>query len=85
MMTHIIIYSLMAIVINGYTGRRNVSVTKAQPRTTNGKVALITGASGGIGLAAGLALIRAGYRVFGTSRHAKPGESARAFRCSVVT
>jgi NAD(P)-dependent dehydrogenase (short-subunit alcohol dehydrogenase family) len=35
-----------------------------------GKIALITGASGGIGQAAGVALLRAGYRVFGTSRRA---------------
>ncbi len=38
------------------------------------KVALVTGATGGIGLAASLALVRAGFRVFGTSRRATPGE-----------
>lgn len=38
------------------------------------KTALLTGASSGIGKAAALALIKAGYRVIGTSRSAKPGE-----------
>jgi NAD(P)-dependent dehydrogenase (short-subunit alcohol dehydrogenase family) len=50
-------------------------MAQAQSRAAGEKVALITGASGGIGLAAGVALIRAGYRVFGTSRHAAPGEA----------
>jgi len=45
-----------------------------QKRVAGEKVALITGASGGIGFAAGAALIRAGYRVFGTSRRAAHGE-----------
>ncbi|AOO81540.1 oxidoreductase [Bosea vaviloviae] len=51
------------------------------------KVALITGASGGIGLAAGVALIRAGYRVFGTSRQAAPNEVRQGIhmlRCDVT-
>jgi NAD(P)-dependent dehydrogenase (short-subunit alcohol dehydrogenase family) len=51
------------------------------------KVALVTGASGGIGLAAGIALIRAGYRVFGTSRHAAPNELRQGIhmlRCDVT-
>jgi NAD(P)-dependent dehydrogenase (short-subunit alcohol dehydrogenase family) len=50
-------------------------MAQAQSRAAGEKVALITGASGGIGLAAGVALIRAKYRVFGTSRHAAPGEA----------
>ena len=41
---------------------------------TGQKVALITDATGGIGLATGLAHVRAGFRVFGTSRRASPGE-----------
>jgi NAD(P)-dependent dehydrogenase (short-subunit alcohol dehydrogenase family) len=49
--------------------------------------ALITGASGGIGLASGLALIRAGYQVFGTSRQA-PADGVRKgihmLRCDVT-
>ena len=49
-------------------------MAQAQSRAAGEKVALITGASGGIGLAAGVALIRAGYRVFGTSRQAAPDE-----------
>lgn len=49
-------------------------MSQDQSRTTDEKIALITGASGGIGLGAGLALIRAGYRVIGTSRHAAPNE-----------
>ncbi|WP_439594798.1 oxidoreductase [Falsiroseomonas sp.] len=36
--------------------------------TTQNRIALVTGASSGIGLASALALARAGYRVFGTSR-----------------
>ena len=49
-------------------------MTQGQSRATGEKIALITGASGGIGLASGVALIRAGYRVFGTSRHVAPNE-----------
>ncbi|WP_306030616.1 oxidoreductase [Stappia sp. MMSF_3263] len=62
-------------------------MAQGQSRATNEKVALITGASGGIGLAAGQALIRAGYRVFGTSRHATPGETRQGIqmvRCDVT-
>lgn len=58
-----------------------------QMRGTGEKVALITGASRGIGLAAGVALIRAGYRVFGTSRHAAPDEVRQGIhmlRCDVT-
>ena len=49
-------------------------MAQPQSRAAGEKVALITGASAGIGLAAGVALIRAGYRVFGTSRQAAPHE-----------
>lgn len=62
-------------------------MARAQPRAGDEKVALITGASGGIGLAAGVALLRAGYRVFGTSRHAAPGgirQGIRMLRCDVT-
>src|SRR6266702_3608679 len=62
-------------------------MAQAQSRATGEKVALITGASGGIGLAAGVALIRAGYRVFGTSRHAAPDEVRQGIhmlRCDVT-
>lgn len=62
-------------------------MAQAQPRAGDEKVALITGASGGIGLAAGVALLRAGYRVFGTSRQAAPGEmrqGIRMLRCDVT-
>jgi NAD(P)-dependent dehydrogenase (short-subunit alcohol dehydrogenase family) len=62
-------------------------MAQPQKRAAGEKVALITGASGGIGFAAGLALIRAGYRVFGTSRHAAPGEVRQGIhmlRCDVT-
>lgn len=62
-------------------------MAQGQLRAAGEKVALITGASGGIGLAAGVALIRAGYRVFGTSRQAKPGEMRQGIhmlRCDVT-
>jgi NAD(P)-dependent dehydrogenase (short-subunit alcohol dehydrogenase family) len=51
------------------------------------KVALITGATGGIGFATGLALVDAGFRVFGTSRRATPGEVRQGIhmlRCDVT-
>jgi len=39
---------------------------------SSGKVALVTGASSGIGRATAEALVKAGYRVFGASRSPKP-------------
>jgi short-subunit dehydrogenase len=42
---------------------------------TNPRVALVTGASAGIGQATAKALQKAGYRVFGTSRRAATGQS----------
>src|SRR3954464_12042797 len=39
-----------------------------------GRVALVTGASAGIGEAAASALVGAGFTVYGTSRKAAPGE-----------
>ena len=44
------------------------------------KVALVTGASSGIGKATALALTQAGYRVIGTSRKAAPGEVRKDIR-----
>lgn len=55
---------------------------------THQKTALITGASTGIGKAAALALINAGYRVIGTSRTAKPDEVRNGIRmiaCDVTS
>jgi short-subunit dehydrogenase len=52
------------------------------------KTAFITGASAGIGKAAALALAKAGYRVIGTSRSAKPGEFREGIRmiaCDVTS
>ncbi len=49
-------------------------MARVESHAVGEKIALITGASRGIGLAAGVALIRAGYRVFGTSRQAAPNE-----------
>lgn len=40
--------------------------------------AFLTGASSGIGKAAALSLTKAGYRVIGSSRTAKPGEICEA-------
>jgi short-subunit dehydrogenase len=67
----VIIKLSMSFIIIGVRGGTRVS--SAQSRSDKG-AALVTGASGGIGRAASLALIRAGYRVFGTSRHAEPNE-----------
>lgn len=52
------------------------------------KTAFITGASTGIGKAAALALMRADYRVIGTSRSAKPDEvrdGIRMIACDVAS
>lgn len=52
------------------------------------KTALLTGASSGIGKAAAAALAKAGYRVIGTSRKAKPGEvidGIRMIACDVTS
>ena len=52
------------------------------------KTALITGASSGIGKAAAVALTKAGYRVIGTSRSAKPDEvrdGIRLIACDVTS
>lgn len=52
------------------------------------KTAFVTGASSGIGKAAALALSRAGYRVIGTSRNAKPDEVRNGIRmiaCDVTS
>ncbi|TAU55625.1 oxidoreductase [Rhizobium leguminosarum] len=62
-------------------------MAQGQSRAAGEKIALITGASGGIGLAAGVALIRAGYGVFGTSRNAAPNEVRQGIhmlRCDVT-
>jgi short-subunit dehydrogenase len=62
-------------------------MARVESRAAGEKIALITGASGGIGLAAGVALIRAGYRVFGTSRQAAPNEVRQGIhmlRCDVT-
>ena len=52
------------------------------------KTAFLTGASSGIGKAAALALVQAGYRVIGTSRKAEPGEvrgGVRMIACDVTS
>src|SRR6266571_1169505 len=52
-----------------YYGRN--STARRLPRVANpNPVALVTGASSGIGKAAALALVQAGFDVVGTSRHA---------------
>jgi NAD(P)-dependent dehydrogenase (short-subunit alcohol dehydrogenase family) len=51
------------------------------------KTAFLTGGSSGIGRAAALALLKKGYRVIGTSRHAKPDEmrdGIRLIACDVT-
>ena len=60
-------------------------MAQAQSGAAGEKVALIIGASGGIGLAAGVALIRGGYRVFGSSREAAPDEERQGIQCSAAT
>jgi short-subunit dehydrogenase len=55
---------------------------------THQETALITGASTGIGKAAASALIKAGYRLIGTSRSAKPNEvrdGIRMLACDVTS
>lgn len=62
-------------------------MAKSGPRTHQ-KTALITGASTGIGKAAALALIKAGYGVIGTSRSAKRDEvrdGIRMIACDVTS
>lgn len=52
------------------------------------KTAFLTGASSGIGKATAIALAKAGYRVIGTSRTAKPGEmrdGIRLIACDVTS
>jgi short-subunit dehydrogenase len=54
---------------------------------TERKIALVTGASSGIGLATAAALNCGGYKVFGTSRKAAPGEvrdGVRMIACDVT-
>ena len=78
----------------GLTASRSTSRTETMEQTmkTNAsaaastKVALVTGASSGIGKATALALLRSGYEVFGTSRKAEPDEVADGIamlRCDV--
>lgn len=62
-------------------------MAKSGPSTAQ-KTALITGASTGIGKAAALALIKAGYSVIGTSRSAKRDEvrdGIRMIACDVTS
>ena len=64
-----------------------IQLGEEQTMTANtGQVALVTGASSGIGEAAARALHDAGFTVYGTSRKATPGETRRArdaeARCS---
>jgi short-subunit dehydrogenase len=54
---------------------------------TERKIALVTGASSGIGLATAATLNREGYKVYGTSRKALPGEvrnGVRMIACDVT-
>jgi NAD(P)-dependent dehydrogenase (short-subunit alcohol dehydrogenase family) len=54
-------------------------VTRAKP------VALVTGASSGIGKAAALALVGAGFEVVGTSRSASGAAQRDGWRSSIST
>ncbi|OYU46860.1 MAG: short-chain dehydrogenase/reductase [Rhizobiales bacterium PAR1] len=63
-------------------------MTKTTSESKPQKTAFLTGASSGIGKAAALALVQAGYRVIGTSRKAEPGEVRRGVRmiaCDVTS
>ena len=54
----------------------------------SGNVAFVTGASAGIGQATSLALMKAGYRVFGTSRKVETGsvvDGIEMVRCDVTS
>lgn len=59
----------------------------SSPHATAAKVAIVTGASGGIGRATAQALAGAGYRVFGTSRQRLQPLSAgvEALECDVTS
>ncbi|MCC0804987.1 SDR family NAD(P)-dependent oxidoreductase [Methylobacterium sp. W2] len=62
-------------------------MSNVERKAATEKVALVTGAAGGIGLAAAVALSRRGFRVFGTSRKASPGEVHQGIamlRCDVT-
>ena len=48
------------------------------------KVAIVTGASSGIGLATARALLKRGYTVYGVSRRGCKGEDFRSLRCDVT-
>lgn len=61
-----------------------MTTSEAKPQ----KTAFLTGASSGIGKAAALALVQAGYRVIGTSRKVIPGEvrdGIRMIACDVTS
>jgi NAD(P)-dependent dehydrogenase (short-subunit alcohol dehydrogenase family) len=78
---------MMSIIIIKLQQQGTIEMATGKTGAAPQKVALITGASGGIGLAAGVALIAAGYRVFGTSRNAAPGQilkGVQMVRCDVT-
>ncbi len=55
-------------------------------QTEQKRVALVTGATGGIGKAAAQALVKAGFRVFGTSRRAAaPSSGITMIACDVTS
>ncbi|WAJ28859.1 SDR family NAD(P)-dependent oxidoreductase [Antarcticirhabdus aurantiaca] len=51
-------------------------MSKLSSVPSSGGVAIVTGASGGIGLATAKALAKEGYRVFGTTRRSTTGSAA---------